>query len=73
MTCLEVHHAGGVKRWPIGEMPGGTGHEGYVKRLDFVQRAVAHYKTHMAYAFKDATVYIVHEAKFESYADAEKL
>lgn len=67
MTYLEVHSAAGVKRWKIGDLPEGDGEQGYLKRLEWLQTAIAHYERNMAYAFKDAVVYIIHEAKFESY------
>jgi hypothetical protein len=65
MTHLEVRSRHGTHRWPIGELPEGDGEAGYRARIDFINDRLAHYKATMSYVFKEAEIYIVHEAKFK--------
>lgn len=70
MTYLEVHHAGGVKRWPI-ELPVGTGRYCHEKREKVLKKYIRAYEENVKDNFEDSVAYIVHEAKFESYDAAE--
>lgn len=66
MTYLEVHTpCHGTHRWPMGELPEGDGQAGYRTRMEFINASLAHYRATMSYAFKEAEIYIIHEAKFK--------
>lgn len=65
MTYLEVHNDKGIQRWEIKGVPQGNTEQDYEMRMEVLNVALAHYEENMAYAFQNATVYIVHQSKFD--------
>lgn len=79
MTYLEVHTDESVKTsyirpvysWPIENLPEGHTEEAYEARKEIIAGVIALYAENMAFAFKNAKIFIVHKPKIESHETAE--
>jgi hypothetical protein len=79
MTYLEVHTDETVDRsyvkpvysWPIENLPPGSTEQDHQERNKIIDGIINVYFENMAFAFKNAKIYIVHKPKIESHETAE--